>query len=97
MSENYNNQKTLQKSGNKNLIVTIILIIITALVAAGATWYYMDSKQKDQQSNNQKQVDKLEVRVTDLENNLFKKLDHIQKDIQDIKVAFARSENNHKS
>lgn len=42
--------------------------------------------------NNQKQVDKLEVRVTDLENNLFKKLDHIQSDIQEIKVTMARSE-----
>ena len=45
--------------------------------------------------NTQKQVDKLEVRVTDLENNLFKKLDHIQNDIQDIKVAIARGENKH--
>lgn len=42
--------------------------------------------------NTQKQVDKLEVRVTDLETNLFKKLDHIQVDIQEIKVAIARSE-----
>lgn len=42
--------------------------------------------------NTQQQVDKLEVRVTELESNLFKKLDHIQSDIQDIKVAIARNE-----
>ncbi len=42
--------------------------------------------------NTQKQIDKLEVRVTDLETNLFKKLDHIQTDIQEIKVAIARAE-----
>jgi len=41
--------------------------------------------------NNQRQVDKLEIRVSDLETNLFKKLDHISNDIQDIKITMARS------
>ena len=42
--------------------------------------------------NNQKQVDKLELRVTELESNLFKKLDSISKDIQEIKIGMARNE-----
>lgn len=44
---------------------------------------------------NQKQIDKLETRVTELENNLFKKLDNISKDIQEIKINIVRNENRH--
>ena len=44
---------------------------------------------------NQKQIDKLETRVTDLENNLFKKLDNISKDIQEIKINIVRNESKH--
>ena len=47
---------------------------------------------KQANENTQLQVDELKVRVTDLESNLFKKLDHIQSDIQEIKVAIARAE-----
>ena len=45
-------------------------------------------------SYTQKQVDKLELRITELENNLFKKLDAIQIDIQEIKIGMARNERN---